>query len=80
VDEFEALVLGEVGKVLGVERGEWQLADEAAGRDPGVVRWSGSTAQLGVRLDLAPAGGDALVVGEDDERGEEGPQRLQAAY
>ena len=52
----------EVGVVLDVEGRERQFADEAAGRDPGVVRWSGSTAQLGVRLDLAPAGGDALVV------------------
>jgi hypothetical protein len=33
---------------------------------------------LGVGLDLPPAGGDALVVGEDDERGEEGPHRVQA--
>lgn len=32
-----------------------------------------------VCLDLAPAGGDVLVVGEDDEFGEEGPHRLQAA-
>jgi hypothetical protein len=29
-------------------------------------------------LDFAPAGGDALVVGEDDERGEESPHRVQA--
>jgi hypothetical protein len=34
---------------------------------------------LGVGLDLAPAGRDAVVVGEDDECGEEGPHRVQAA-
>jgi hypothetical protein len=38
VDELKALVLDEVDVVLDVERREWQLADEAAGRDPGVVR------------------------------------------
>ena len=31
VDEFEALVLGEVGVVLAVERGEREFADETAG-------------------------------------------------
>jgi hypothetical protein len=38
LDDFEALVLGEVGVVLDVEGREWQLADEAAGGDPGVRR------------------------------------------
>jgi hypothetical protein len=32
---------------------------------------------LGVGLDLAPAGGNVLVVGEDDEFAEEGPHRLR---
>ena len=75
MDHFEALVLREVGVVLDVERGEWELADEAAGCDPRVVRRPGPAAQLGVGLDLAPAGGDVLVVGEDDECSEEGPHR-----
>ena len=79
MDEFEAFVLGEVGVVLDVERGEGKPADEAAGGDPGVVRRPGTAAELGVGLDLAPAGGDLLVLGEDDEFSEEGPHRLQAA-
>jgi hypothetical protein len=29
VDEFEAFVFGEVGVVLDIERGEWQLAGDA---------------------------------------------------
>ena len=73
MDELKALVLGEVGVVLDVERGEGKPADEAAGGDPGVVRRPGTAAELGVGLDLAPAGGDVLVVGEDDECREEGP-------
>ena len=78
VDEFEALVLGEVGVVLDVERGERKLADEAAGGDPGVVGRAGAAAEPGVGLDLAPAGGEPGSVGEDDERGEEGPQPAPA--
>jgi hypothetical protein len=34
VDELEALVLGEVGVVVDVERGEWKLTGDAAGGDP----------------------------------------------
>ena len=71
-------MLGEVGIVLDVERGERKFADEAAGGDPGIVCRSRATAQPGVGLDLAPAGGDVLVVGKDDERGE-CPRRVQAA-
>jgi hypothetical protein len=37
VDEFEALVFGEVGVVLDAERGEREFADDAADGDPGVV-------------------------------------------
>jgi hypothetical protein len=58
-------VLGEAGVVLDVECGEGQFTDEAAGGDPGVVGRLWPAAQLGVGLDLAPALGDALVVGQD---------------
>ena len=71
VDEFEALVFGEVGVVLDVERGEGKPADETTSGDPRVVRRPGTAAELGVSLDLAPAGGHVLVVGEDDEFTEE---------
>jgi chloramphenicol 3-O-phosphotransferase len=48
LDEFKTFEFGEVGVVLDVERGEREFADEAAGRYPGVVRWPGSPAELGV--------------------------------
>jgi hypothetical protein len=51
VDELKALVLDEVGVVLDVERGEWQLADEAAGGNPGIVGRSRAAAGLAVGLD-----------------------------
>jgi hypothetical protein len=52
LDEFEALVLGEVGVVFDVERRERQPTDEAAGGDPGVVGRSWAAVQLGIGLDL----------------------------
>ena len=67
VDEFEALVLGEVGVVLDVERGEGKLAGDAAGGDPGVVDRSRATAEPGVGLDLAPTGGGLEAAGQDDD-------------
>jgi hypothetical protein len=41
-EQLEALVLGDVAEVFGVERGEWEFADEAAGGNPAVVgrAWS----------------------------------------
>jgi hypothetical protein len=54
VDEFETLVLREVGEVLDVERDEWEFADQAAGGDPGVVDRPRTPAEPGVGLDLAP--------------------------
>ena len=51
VDEFEALVLGEVGVVLDVERGYREFADEAAGGDPGVDR-SRVGVELGIGAEL----------------------------
>ena len=53
VDEFETLVLVEVGVVLDVEGGERQVAGEAVGGDPRVVGRPGTAAELGVGLDLA---------------------------
>ena len=48
-----------------VERREREFADEAAGGDPGVVGRPWAAAELGVGLDLAPAGGHAMAVGEE---------------
>ena len=69
--EFEALVLGEVGVVLDVERREWQLADEAAGGDPGVVDGPGSTAEPGAGLDLTPDRRCTEAASRDDDAGKE---------
>jgi hypothetical protein len=63
VDEFEAFVFGEVGVVLDIERGEWQLAGDAAGGDPGVVDRPRVPAGAGVRLDLASDRGSAEAGG-----------------
>ena len=71
-DELKAFVLGEVGVVLDVECGEGQLAGDAAGGDPGVVDWSGSAAESGLGLDLAPYRCCAEAAGQDDDAGEEG--------
>ena len=56
VDQFETLVLGEVGVFLDVERGKGKIAGEAAGRDSGVVDRPRTPAQASVGLDLAPDG------------------------
>ena len=48
-------MLGEVGEVLGAERGERRLSDEAAGGDPGVVDGPWPATELGVRLQFAPS-------------------------
>jgi hypothetical protein len=48
LDDFEALVLDEVGVVLDVERGEWKIAGDAAGGDPGVVDRPRAPAEPGV--------------------------------
>jgi hypothetical protein len=53
VDEFEALVLREVGVVLEVERGERKLSGDAAGGDPGVVDRAWASRGPGIGLDLA---------------------------
>ena len=66
-DQHEPVVLGEVEEVLGVEGREWQLPDQAARSNPGVVNRSWPAAKLGVRLKLTPACGHTLVVGQHDE-------------
>ena len=55
--QLQALVLGEVGEVLDVERRQWVLAHQTTRRDLRVVRRSRSAAKLRVRLQLAPAPG-----------------------
>jgi hypothetical protein len=74
VDDFEALLLNEVGVVLDVERGEGKLAGEAAGGDPGVVDRLRTPAEASVGLDLAPDGGGLEAARQDDDAREEGLQ------
>lgn len=55
-------MLGEVGEVLGIERGQRQVVHEAARGDPGVVMWRGAPAPLSAGLELALDDGNRLVV------------------
>ena len=55
--QLQALVLGEVGEVLDVERRQWVITHETARGNLRVVRRSRSSAKLRVRLQLAPAPG-----------------------
>ena len=61
-DDVQALVLGEVGEVLDVERGQRQVIDQAASSDPAIVLRAGPTTSGGVSGDLAPFPGDGVVV------------------
>ena len=63
--------------MLDVASGNARTRQQAA--TPRVVDRPGTATQLGVSLDLAAADGDMLVVGQDDERGEEDPHRLQTS-
>ena len=65
------LVAGEVDEVFAVKGDQTDAELDAAGRDPGVVLWAGSTAELCAGGELAPGSGDAVVVGDD--RSSEGP-------
>ena len=57
-------MFGEVGEVFGIEGGQRQALDHAAGSDPAVVYRSGATPKLGVSLHLAPFDSHGLVEGE----------------
>jgi hypothetical protein len=65
-------VLGEVGEILHVQRCERQLADQAACCDSRVVRWPGSTPELGIGLKFSPHPGHGFAIGKHDESGQEG--------
>jgi hypothetical protein len=60
-EKDEAFVFGEVVEVLGVQGGEGQVVDQAAGGDPGVVLGSWPAAAGCVGGDLAPSAGDLIV-------------------
>jgi len=62
----------EVLKVLHVQRGERQLGDNAAGRDPRVIDRPGTTALLSQDAELAPLPRNSLVVGQDHAAAESG--------
>jgi hypothetical protein len=74
LDEFEALVLGEVGWSLMVNVASGRSPGEAAGGDPGVVDRSRTSAEPGMGLDFAPDGGGLEAARQDDDAGEEDPQ------
>ena len=63
VDEFEAVVFGEVGVVLDIERGEWQLAGDAQAAIQESLTGRGRPRRRALRLDLASDRGGAEAGG-----------------
>src|SRR6185437_24123 len=60
LDQAQAVMLSEVGKVLRVERRERKIIDQAARRDPCIVLRPWTAALLRPRLKLPPFHGDRL--------------------
>ena len=69
-------MLGEVLKVLVIQGRQRMLPNEAARRDPCVVLWTWATANLGMRLQLAPALSYAAAVRQDGNLSQERVQRV----
>jgi hypothetical protein len=67
VGEDQALVLGEVCVVLGVEGGEGESFNDAAGGDPGVVDRSWASTKLASGLEVSPGAGHAVVDRQDHD-------------
>lgn len=73
-------MVGEVLVILAVVGDQRQVAGQAAGGDPGVVRRSRAAAELRVGLQVAPRDRDTWAVREDHKLGQETLEFGQALW